>query len=271
LSCAKRALKDGAGLPARRARPLQSRPTPTGRCQLATMTILPDPIGARANARAAALALAACAFVATQPTSAASPPAPLQVPAGNYTLDKAHASLIFKVNHLGFSNYTGRFSRFDARLQFDPARPAAARVEATIEPRSIEVDNPPGNFLAILQGADWLDAARYPEMTFRSTRVTALGAKKLRVRGDLTLHGVTRPVDLDVTYNGGYAGHPMDPQARIGFSAHGTLKRSAFGISLGIPQPGSQMGVGDTLELFLEMEFNGPPLAGSAAASAPPR
>jgi polyisoprenoid-binding protein YceI len=244
---------------------------PDGRCHhFATMTILPDLIGARASVRAAALALAACAFVTAQPTSAAQP-APLKVPAGTYTLDKAHASLIFKVSHLGFSSFTGRFSRFDAKLQFDPARPAAARVEATIDPRSIEADNPPGNFLAMLQGADWLDAARYPEMTFRSTRVTALGAKKLRVRGDLTLHGVTRPVDLDVTYNGGYAGHPMDPQARIGFSARGTLKRSAFGVSLGIPEPGSQMGVGDTVELLLEAEFNGPPLAGSAAASAPPR
>ena len=142
----------------------------------------------------------------------------------------------------------------------------------TIDPRSIETDNPPANFLAMLQGAEWLDAKRYPEMTFRSTRVTELGRQKMRVRGDLTLHGVTRPVDLIVNFNGGYAGHPMDPQARIGFSAHGTLKRSAFGVSLGVPEPGSQMGVGDTVELFLEAEFNGPPLPGAAAAaSAPPR
>jgi len=193
----------------------------------------------------------------------------LKIPAGTYTLDKPHASLIFKVSHLGFSHFTGRFARFDARLQFDPAQPTTARLDATIDPRSIESDNPPASFLAMLQGADWLDAERHPQMTFRSTRVTALGPKKLRVRGDLTLHGVTHPVDLDVTFNGGYAGHPMDPQARVGFSAHGALRRSAFGISLGIPEPGSQMGVGDLLELFIEAEFNEPPLAGGAAASAP--
>jgi polyisoprenoid-binding protein YceI len=213
-------------------------------------------------------AASACALFAAASFAAPTPP----IPAGTYTLDKAHASLIFKVNHLGFSNFTGRFSRFDATLQFDPAHPGSARVEATIDPRSIETDNPPASFLAMLQGSDWLDAARYPEMRFRSTRVTAAGRKSLRVRGDLTLHGVTRPVDLDVTFNGGYAGHPMDPHARIGFSAHGRLQRSAFGIAFGIPEPGTQMGVGDTVELFLEAEFSGPPLAGSAAstpASAP--
>ena len=235
------------------------------------MTLVADDVFSRAIARLAALAFAASAGVAAAAgNDAVPPPSPLKVPAGAYALDKAHASLIFKVDHLGFSKFTGRFSRFDVKLQFDPARPASSRVEATIDPRSIESDNPPASFLAMLQGVDWLDAARHPEMTFRSTRVTAVGAKKLRVRGDLTLHGVTRPVDLDVTYNGGYAGHPMDPQARIGFSAHGRLQRSAFGIALGIPQPGSQMGVGDTVELFLEAEFNGPPLPG-AAASAPAR
>ena len=225
-----------------------------------------------ARARAACLALAiahaAAPASAAEAAATAKPPRPA-VPAGTYTLDKAHASLIFRVNHLGFSSFTGRFARVDATLQFDPARPAAARVEATIDPRSIETDNPPGNFLAMLQGADWLDAARYPEMKFHSTRVTPRGANKLRVRGDLTLHGTTRPVDLDVTYNGGYAGHPMDPQARIGFSARATLQRSAFGISLGIPEPGSRMGVGDTVELLLEAEFNGPPMPPAASASGP--
>ena len=236
------------------------------------MTISLDSFRSRAAARAAAVAFAGSTIVAAAAaadTPAVPPPSPLKIPAGTYTLDKPHASLIFKVGHLGFSNFTGRFTRFDATLQFDPAHPAAAKVEVTIDPRSIESDNPPASFLAMLQGADWLDAARYPQMTFRSTRVTALGPKKLRVRGDLTLHGVTRPVDLDVTFNGGYAGHPMDPHARIGFSAHGWLKRSAFGISFGIPEPGSQMGVSDVLELFIEAEFSGPPLAASAAASAP--
>ena len=148
-----------------------------------------------------------------------------------------------------------------------PTRPTGARLDVTIEPRSIESDNPPSGFLAMLQGADWLDAERYPEMKFRSTSVTSLGGRRLRVRGDLTLHGATKPIELVATFNGGYAGHPMDPHARIGFSARSRLKRSDFGISLGIPPPGSQMGVGDAVELFIETEFNGPPLPGSPAAS----
>ena len=217
---------------------------------------------ARVAALAAATVLAGNASAADAP-----PPSPLRIPAGDYTLDKAHSSLVFRVSHLGFSNFTGRFARFDARLFFDPTRPTVARLDVTIDPRSIESDNPPSGFLAMLQGADWLDAERYPEMKFRSTSVTSLGGRRLRVRGDLTLHGATKPIELVATFNGGYAGHPMDPHARIGFSARSRLKRSDFGISLGIPPPGSQMGVGDAVELFIETEFNGPPLPGSPAAS----
>ncbi len=219
-----------------------------------------------ALARLAALAVA---FAGNASAAGTAAPPPLRIPAGDYTLDKAHSSLVFRVSHLGFSNFTGRFARFDATLFFDPTRPTVARLDVTIDPRSIESDNPPPSFLAMLQGADWLDAERYPEMKFRSTSVTSLGGRRLRVRGDLTLHGTTRPVELLATFNGGYAGHPMDPHARIGFSAQSRLKRSDFGISLGIPAPGSQMGVGDVVELSIETEFNGPALAGSAAASSP--
>jgi polyisoprenoid-binding protein YceI len=232
------------------------------------MTIDPTLSTLRALARVAAIASAA-AFAGHAGAADAPPPSPLRVPAGDYTLDKAHSSLVFRVSHLGFSSFTGRFARFDAKLFFDPTRPTAARLDVTVDPRSIESDNPPSGFLAMLQGSDWLDAERYPEMKFRSTRVTSLGGRRLRVRGDLTLHGTTKPVEIIATFNGGYAGHPMDPQARIGFSARSRLKRSDFGISLGIPAPGSQMGVGDVVELFIETEFSGPPLPGSAAASQP--
>ena len=87
----------------------------------------------------------------------------------------------------------------------------------------------------------------------------------LRISGELTLHGVTKPVTLMATYNGGYAGHPYDPHARIGFSAKGTLKRSDFGVAYGIPAPGTTMGVFDDVEVIVEAEFSGPALAGAAA------
>ena len=87
------------------------------------------------------------------------------------------------------------------------------------------------------------------------------GANRFRIHGQLTLHGVTRPVVLEAKYNGGYAGHPYDPQARVGFSAQGTFKRSDFGVSYGIPAPGSSFGVGDEITVILETEFTGPALA----------
>jgi polyisoprenoid-binding protein YceI len=189
------------------------------------------------------------------------------VPAGAYTLDKAHATLLFRVNHLSFSHYTARFSKFDAQLQFDPANLAASNVRVTVDPKSISADNAPEGFMATLAGPEWLDAAKYPQITYRSTKVERTAANGLRIDGQLSLHGVTRPVTLTGTYNGGYAGHPFDPHARIGFSAKGMLKRSEFGVATGIPAPGTTMGVGDDVEIIIEAEFSGPPLAQAATGT----
>jgi polyisoprenoid-binding protein YceI len=193
---------------------------------------------------------------------------PTSVPAGRYTLDHAHATLLFRVNHLGFSHYTARFKHFDATLQFDPARIAASQVYVTVDASSIETDFPDPvklDFNAQLRGKDWLDTDAHPQMTFRSQRVVPTNKQSFRIEGDLTLHGVTKPVALEAIYNGGYAGHPMDPNARIGFSARGHLKRSEFGIASGIPAPGTTMGVSDDVEVIIEAEFNGPPLRASPA------
>ena len=194
-------------------------------------------------------------------TDAPPPASTAPVPAGAYTLDKAHASLVMRLDHLSFSHFTARFTRFDAELKFDPANPAASSVKVSVDPRSIDSDNAPAGFMDQLRGDMWLDVAKYPQITFTSTKVERAGAKGLRITGNLALHGVTKPVVLNATYNGGYAGHPMDPHARIGFSAQGTFKRSDFGIAYGIPAPGTTMGVGDAVNLVIESEFTGPPLA----------
>ena len=202
-----------------------------------------------------------CALLAAATCVAAQAPGP--VPAGAYTLDKAHASLIFRVNHIGFSNYTRRFKRFDAALQFDPANMARSSVTVSVDATSLETDYPSPkelDFNALLQNEQWLDTAKFPQMTFRSSKVEVTAPSTLKISGDLTLRGVTRPMVLDATYNGGYEGHPLDPHARIGFSAHGTLKRSDFGMTVGIPAPGTTMGVGDEVEVIIEAEFSGPPL-----------
>ncbi len=145
--------------------------------------------------------------------------------------------------------------------KFNPADITASRVNVRIDPRSIDADNAPSGFLQDLAGDKWLDAERFPELTFRSQSVETTGANRFRIHGQLTLHGVTRPIVLDAKYNGGYAGHTYEPQARVGFSAQGTLRRSEFGVSYGLPDPGSSFGVGDEITVILETEFTGPALS----------
>lgn len=79
------------------------------------------------------------------------------------------------------------------------------------------------------------------------------------------MRGVTRPLTLEARFNGGYAGHPLERNARIGFSAHATLNRSEYGMDIGIPAPGSTMGVSDAVEIVIEAEFTGPAWAGGTA------
>jgi polyisoprenoid-binding protein YceI len=196
------------------------------------------------------------------------PAAPQAPPAGQYQLDKGHASLLFRVSHLGFSSYTTRFSWFDAQLSFDPANLAASKVVTTIDAASIELENALRVCDGIVRGPQFLDTAKYPQIAFRSERVRIKGPNSMEVVGNLTLHGVTRPVVLDTTFNGGYAGHPGDdPHARVGFSAHGSLKRSDFGMTFAIPAPGSTLGVGDTIDISIEAEFVGPPLQAAPSGS----
>lgn len=213
-----------------------------------------------ALAAAAALMLAACAPAAKAPpaTPAAAPAPEVTAPAGEYRTDPMHSSLNFRVNHMGFSHYTARFLKFDATLNFDPRNIAGMTLRASIDPKSLQTNYPEPqklNFDKQLYGPEFLDAGKYPEMTFVSTKVVQTGPDTADVTGDFTMHGVTKPVRLHVRYNGGYPGMSLDPGGRIGFSATGTLKRSAFGVGFGIPAPGSNMGVSDDVEIVIETEM----------------
>lgn len=200
--------------------------------------------------------------------------APVNVPAGAYTMDQAHTSVLLRLDHLGFSHYTARFKKTSAQLQFDPNNLAASSVTVNIEVKSLETDYPnvaEYDFNAELLNEQWLDAAKYPQITFRSTSVEVTGSRTMRIHGDLTFHGVTRPITLEARFNGGYAGHAIEKNARIGFSAQGKLKRSEFGVSAGttfdIPGLGPHKGVGDEVEVIIETEFTGPPWAGAPAGT----
>jgi len=224
----------------------------------------------------AASSLAACSQSAT-PKGEAAPPAAettaaaapaSDAPAGDYKMDLSHTSVIFRVSHLGFSNYTARFTKADGTLNFDPANPAAQAVTATIDARSLDTSYPEPETLDFDAEVEkqFLGADKFPTITFRSTKVEPTGPATAKVTGDLTLRGVTKSVVLDVTFNGGYKPNAMDG-ARIGFSARGKFKRSDFGITYGLPAPGSNMGVFDDVEVIIETEFvSGAPTAAKPAA-----
>lgn len=146
---------------------------------------------------------AACGTLAadTKAAATASAPAPAlaAVPAGAYTLDKSHTSLVFRLSHIGFSRYTARFTELDAKLQFDPANLPASTLKVTVDTKSIDADGAPKGFLDTLRGPDWLDATRFPQIVFTSTKVEKTGPKSLRISGTLALHGVTKPVVLNAT------------------------------------------------------------------------
>ncbi|MGL4321027.1 MAG: YceI family protein [Paracoccaceae bacterium] len=200
----------------------------------------------------------ALGLMLASPVCAQDMPSP---PAGTYTIDVGHTRVLFQVSHLGFSSYTALFTEMEATLTFDPENPAAMTLQATVNPASVETHypDPAVDFNAVVAGPEFLDSAQFPDITFNSTAVTLTGENTADVTGDLTLHGVTLPLTLQVTYNGGYGAVEFDPSgARIGFSATGSLQRSAYGIAYGVPAPGTTMGVGDEVKIIIETEFSNP-------------
>jgi polyisoprenoid-binding protein YceI len=212
-----------------------------------------SPAGNATNATTAAAAMAQAG-----PPGEPVVPGPIgktDAPAGDYKLDPAHSTVVFRLSHLGFSKYTGGFAKLDGQLQFDPAHPEGMQVTATIDTNSLTQPSPPPGFHDTILGKDWLDAAKYPQITFRSTKVQVTSPNTANITGDFTLHGVTKPVVLEATFNGGYPANAFDG-ARVGFSGKTTIRRSDFGLGYGIPAPGTNLGVGDHIDVTLETEWN---------------
>ncbi len=204
------------------------------------------------------LLLAACLALPVQAQDMSDLGSP---PAGTYRTDPAHTRLWFVVDHLGFSRYMALFTKVEATLQFDPEVPKAMEVTATVDLTSLEThnDDPSYDFNAIVSGPDFLNAPAHPVARFTSTEVRLTGERTAEVTGDLTLNGVTKPVVLLATYNGGWGHMPLDPGgARAGFSLTTTLKRSEFEIANGIPAPGTTLGVADEVQVHIETELMNP-------------
>ncbi len=165
---------------------------------------------------------------------------------GNYQLDPRHSRLLFKVDHLGLSQFIGRFNQVDARLQFDPEQLEQTRLDARVETGSIDVNDP--DFELTLSGSDWLDVEQFPAAVFQSETVQASGDNQLTMEGQLTLLGVRRPITLEVTFNGG-GYNWLTSSYTLGFKASGRFLRSDFGLDSFIPA------IGDEIELEIHGEF----------------
>ena len=162
-----------------------------------------------------------------------------------YTVDPTHTQVEFTYNHFGFSNITGRFDTVESEFLFDPKDPTQSSVKVTIPMASLStgVEKLDTHLLS----ADFFDAAKFPTATFTSSSVTAAGEGKLKVAGDLTLHGVTRPVVLDVTVNK-IGEHPFAKVPAAGFDARTTVKRSDFGVGGYVPAVSDEVTIEITLE-----------------------
>ncbi len=189
-----------------------------------------------------ALSLGACAALLTPEVSSE----PVALKAGQYTLDDKHAVLLWKVSHLGLSQYVGRFNTFDAALDFEESSPESARLSVVVDTASIDVNFP--KFEEDLRGGRWFNTEAHPQATFESTGIEVTGDATGRVTGDFTLLGVTKPVTFEVTFVGG-ARNPLSQSYTVGFEARTVIQRSEFGMDAALPA------VGDAVELEIHAEF----------------
>ena len=162
---------------------------------------------------------------------------PTAVQAGRYAVETAHTRVQFSVSHMGFSNWYGDFTGVTGALTLDPKAIAAAKVDITIPVASVSTTN------TVLDGelrsADWFDAGQHPTIRFVSTKVVQTAPGKADITGDLTFHGVTKPVVLAATFIG--AGeNPMSKKYTVGFDATATLKRSDYGVKTYVPMIGDE-------------------------------
>jgi len=183
------------------------------------------------------MVLPTAAFAATQTAA--------DLPAGAYALDKKHASVTARVLHMGVSYYAVRFDTFDASFTYDPANPSGAKVKASVDATSLDVGAPYGRRFA----DEFLDATKNPVVSFVSTQIVpAADGKTATMTGNLTLHGMTKPVTFNVTFVG--VGHGLFGGTITGFSAVGTFKRSDFGSTFLLNL------VGDDTEIEIDAEFD---------------
>lgn len=174
------------------------------------------------------IAAGVAALAVSAPIVAQANRGPAAVQAGSYAIDSAHTLVQFSVNHFGINDYFGIFPGATGSLTLDPRNIAATKVDVTVPVASVSTTN--ATLDKELVSADWFDAGRFPTIRFVSTKVTRTSANTAAITGNLTMHGVTRPITLNATFNAS-AVNPLSKAYTLGFKASGVIKRTEFGVS----------------------------------------
>ena len=166
---------------------------------------------------------------------------------GQYNLDKSHAALIFKIQHMGLSTYVGRFKEFDASLDFDPINLEATQIDAQIQIDSLDINDE--NLKDDLMGRAWFNQKSFPVAGIKTNNVEKVSANQIKLITILSWRGVEKPIELVATFHGG-ATNILTGKYTLGFSAVGSFRRSDFGMSQFIPLVGDEVAI----EVFGEFQ-----------------
>lgn len=152
--------------------------------------------------------------------------------AQGWTMDKAHSRLSFNVTHLMVSDVEGKFKSFDVSVTSSKDDFTDAVIELSADISSVNTDNDYRD--NDLKGAGFFDAAKFPTLNFKSTSLAKIDAKNYKLKGNLTIHGITKPVELDIVFNGTFQ-NPMNKKTVAGFRIKGNIKRKDFGVGADFP------------------------------------
>ena len=163
-----------------------------------------------------------------------------KVESGSYMVEPNHTRVTFGVSHMGFTTYYGEFVKSSGSLTLDPKKPDSSTFDIMVAADSVMVPNE--KLLGELKSDQWLDTGKYSDITFKSTKVTKTGPETAKVTGDFTLHGVTKPLTLDVKFNLAGA-NPLSKAYTVGFDADGKIKRSDYGVKTYVPVIGDEVDI----------------------------
>ncbi len=173
-----------------------------------------------------------------------------QTAISTWSIDAVHSSAIFSVEYMAMALFKGRFANVEGTIALNEADPASSAVSAAIDVKSIDIKN--DRLLGHMMSDQFFDAEKYPQITFKSTKVEKVSDSRWKIAGDLSMHGISRPVTLDTQYLG-QGKHPFSGQLRAGFRAGTTINRDDWNLSWNAALDTGAKYVGEKVEITLEI------------------